>query len=613
MDRPVREIGSIIELGGTAYRITSVEGTGASAIAYRAEYADALSDGVYHHVFIKELFPLSPHGEIYRDGSGNICCMPEGEELFENLKRRFEEGNRTNLTLLASRPDRVSGNLNSYRAYGTYYSLLSVHGGENLQHLLDQQDVGWTLPEMISVMNKLLDALECFHRSGYLHLDISPDNILLLRYQALLIDYNSIWDTRDTDSREFSFSEKEGYSAPEISLRHFADISPATDLYSVCAVFFRMLAGRPLSERETMGNGLKHCFAQGFAALDAEPESARYKVCQILARGLHTLPRKRYQDISQLRADLALLEQMIAAPKLVAKDSEELYNLVYDNLLESLHQTEAEKKASLRTHQKRQKVLQMVSIILVICLFCTTIAVGRYAITVSGSQNSAGTAYTDDQQQTIDRMISCLEANVGTLCDQIDAQQDVLEKALADDVLAGDAAALEELFSYMDSRLSSAQSLPSVSLSDDLLADLIAINPDFPTEQLATLCSAPDEMNTILTQAFTDLEQMIGVDGTCPDASKREKTLQTYQDYLDAYTAWLFYEFDYVLVALEADDIETILYESQYNSLFTIYYQNTDLSGQNAKTVYAALETADKSLWSAQNAMSTCGYHIEWD
>ncbi len=65
-----------------------------------------------------------------------------------------------------------------------------------------------------------------------------------------------------------------------------------------------MLAGRTLSEDEIIGNGLRKCFAEGFPVLESEPKSASYKAMQILAKGLHTLPHRRYQSIEEIRLDM---------------------------------------------------------------------------------------------------------------------------------------------------------------------------------------------------------------------------------------------------------------------------------------------------------------------
>ena len=117
--RQKRSPGSSLLLGGIVYRLEAVEGYGSSAIVYRATYPDQLNRDIPHRVLIKELFPLTPHGEIYRTPSGEIACTPDGQAAMEWGRQRFRTGNQVNLELLGKMPAGVAGNLSSYAAYGT--------------------------------------------------------------------------------------------------------------------------------------------------------------------------------------------------------------------------------------------------------------------------------------------------------------------------------------------------------------------------------------------------------------------------------------------------------------------------------------------------------------
>lgn len=301
LPRSARAPGSTLTLGGVEYRLEAVEGCGSSAIVYRAVYSDSLNRDALHEVYLKELFPISPHGEIRRDENGDVVCLEAGRDAFETARRRFRLGNQINLELLRQSPAATAGNLNSFEAHGTYYSVLSVHGGQTLLRLLEARG-RLPLREAAETLLRLLRALEGFHSRGLLHLDISPDNVLLLPEQALLIDFNSVWDTNSPDAGDFVFSCKQGYSAPEVLLQNAADIGPATDLYACCAVFFHMLSGRRLTDEELSG-GLRRAVAELFREPEGVPQTAASKAAELLLRGLHTLPRKRYQDIAALRED----------------------------------------------------------------------------------------------------------------------------------------------------------------------------------------------------------------------------------------------------------------------------------------------------------------------
>lgn len=300
--RDLRKPGDRIRLGETEYRILDVQGCGGSTVVYQAAYPDRLNTERAHKVLIKELYPYHPKGGVYRDGAGCIRYTPDAEELMAYSRLRFKQGNQANLELLEKFPAQMSGNLNSYEAYGTYYSVLTLHGGESLQERLEGERKG-TLREIAALMEKIADAAGYFHQNGLLHLDISPDNILLLPNQAMLIDYNSTW-SMEGESGRFIFSEKEGYTAPEILLQEEHEVSCAADIYSVCAVFYRMLTGERLSKEDMIGNRLKKNLRSSLEVFQDEPGSAVQKAVQIVRKGLHILPRKRYQSIPELKAEL---------------------------------------------------------------------------------------------------------------------------------------------------------------------------------------------------------------------------------------------------------------------------------------------------------------------
>ena len=159
MNRQTLKPGSSLLLGGISYEIEGVEGCGSSAVVYRASYRDALSPDALHHVLLKELFPFSETGAIYRAADASVACTQEGRAQLDGARRRFLLGNEVNLALLSRAPAGTSGNLNSFEAYGTYYSVLAVHGGENLLTMMERRGP-IPLREVIAIEQKLLDALE---------------------------------------------------------------------------------------------------------------------------------------------------------------------------------------------------------------------------------------------------------------------------------------------------------------------------------------------------------------------------------------------------------------------------------------------------------------------
>lgn len=302
---------TVLAFGAMDFQIEAVVGQGSNAIVYDAWYPDNLNPALRHHVLIKELFPFHPQQKIQRGADGAIHVASEAAELWQTHRESFEAGNAIHLRLLADHPELMvmGANLNSFHANGTLYSVLGYSGGRSLQSELNRNasDLRTTACRMLL----LLDALEAFHKSGYLHLDISPDNIMLVgqkdQERIFLVDYNSARKVDASGSPYFSF--KAGYSAPEVCNGDGAGLGFPSDLYSVAAVFYRSLMGRSLTISDALQ--FRAPDAQDSPLIAGMPQSVASMVSAIVRKGLHTLPRRRYQSIGQMRqAFLELLDRI---------------------------------------------------------------------------------------------------------------------------------------------------------------------------------------------------------------------------------------------------------------------------------------------------------------
>lgn len=302
---------TVLAFGTMDCYVETVVGQGSNAIVYKGWYPDNLNPELRHHILIKELFPFHPQQKVQRGEDGKIHVAPDAAELWQTHRESFEAGNAIHLRLLADHPELMvmGANLNSFHLNGTLYSVLGYSGGRSFQSELNRNasDLGAAARRMLL----LLDALEAFHKSGYLHLDISPDNIMLVgqgtQERIFLIDYNSARKADSPGSPYFSF--KAGYSAPEVCNGDGASLGFPSDLYSVAAVFYRSLMGRSLTISDMLQ--FRAPDAQDSPLLSDMPQSVASMVSAILRKGLHTLPRRRYQSIGQMRqAFLELLDRI---------------------------------------------------------------------------------------------------------------------------------------------------------------------------------------------------------------------------------------------------------------------------------------------------------------
>lgn len=238
--RDVLPTGTILR--GT-YKIEYALGRGGFGITYRAHHKS-----LDHQVAIKEFFPQE---QVFRDGAtGGLSVATAHRGSYQRALERFMREGRILARLDHPNVVRVR---DAFEERGTAYLVMDLLAGRTLGDELEAH-AGRRLPpkRVKEIAEQLVAALEAVHRQNVFHLDIKPDNILLMPdNQAVLVDFGAARQGLTSKSTQAFTME---YAAPEVLAGH--EVGPESDLFELGMVLHEMLTGaRPPSALSRLMEG----------------------------------------------------------------------------------------------------------------------------------------------------------------------------------------------------------------------------------------------------------------------------------------------------------------------------------------------------------------------
>jgi beta-lactam-binding protein with PASTA domain/tRNA A-37 threonylcarbamoyl transferase component Bud32 len=195
-------------------------------------------------------------------------------------------------------------------AEGTYYIAMEYLEGRSLKELIHSRGPA-PVSLAIEYARQILAALRVSHRTGVIHRDIKPHNVLVDGEGRLKVTDFGIARAGPSQMTEAgSIVGTAQYLSPEQA--QGAPVHESSDLYSVGVVLYELLTGEvPFTGESPVEIAMKHLSKVPEPPSALRPETPR-DLDLIVTRALAKDPADRYQSADEMDADLARVARGLA-------------------------------------------------------------------------------------------------------------------------------------------------------------------------------------------------------------------------------------------------------------------------------------------------------------
>ena len=185
-----------------------------------------------------------------------------------------------------------------------YYFSMEYVDGAPLSDLVEENSL--TVDRRIEVARDIARALAYLHEKGVVHRDVKPGNIMVDRHGTTkLLDFGIAQFSADP-RRRFIQAGTPHYMAPEViqPTGSFGSIGPATDIYSLGAVLYRVLVGREVFADDNVAVVFQRTLRETPEFPRSKDERLPAELQRVVARCLRKSVDERYASAAQLADEL---------------------------------------------------------------------------------------------------------------------------------------------------------------------------------------------------------------------------------------------------------------------------------------------------------------------
>ena len=297
-ERQILPNNTTITLNGTEYKILDTKGRGASCVVYLAE--NCTNKRI---VLIKELYPIDLG--IFRDKENNLIVPNSFCEHFKFYKHKLCEAYKLQLEFHNSDE---TGNYTSdaetmVEAYSTLYVIMNKVVGSSYDKVVPEN-----ITDVLEVCKSVATVIGFYHKKGYLHLDIKPDNIYVLKETNQIInlfDFDTVKSKSDLENGNYIASTNK-ISAPEISKaeideftgKYLQEVDERADIYAIGHILFEKVMERDAKNSDII-LGKKFNLGKTKLLKNSSPQ-LREKIQEIFQHTVVRMKSERYSNTDEL-------------------------------------------------------------------------------------------------------------------------------------------------------------------------------------------------------------------------------------------------------------------------------------------------------------------------
>lgn len=197
--------------------------------------------------------------------------------------------------------------LDSGEADGLLYYVMPYVTGESLRDRLEREQQ-LPISAAISIASEIADALSAAHEMGIVHRDIKPENILLRGNHALVADFGIALAVQQAGGARMTQTGLSlgtpQYMSPEQAMGE-RTIGPRSDIYSLGAVTYEMLAGEPPFTGHSVQAIVAKVMTERPVPLRTIRDTVPQNIEQTVMTALAKIPADRFATAAEFAAALA--------------------------------------------------------------------------------------------------------------------------------------------------------------------------------------------------------------------------------------------------------------------------------------------------------------------